>query len=112
MPTAIRNARPDPAPIPRVIIADPDEDTRLPYCEWFQSEGWDIVQAPDGRDALVQALIKPPALVITELHLPFIDGCALCDLLRRDRLTRSVPILVVTTETRIAELTRARRAGA
>jgi hypothetical protein len=51
-------------------------------------------------------------LLITELRRPFIDGCALCGVLRRDPSTQSLPILVITTETRLTELARARRAGA
>ena len=107
-----RNTRPEQAPIPRVLIADPDEDTRSLYREWFRSEGWDIVEVADGRDALVQALVSQPSLLITELRLPFVDGYALCEVLRRDAATRSLPIMVVTTETRLTEVARARRAGA
>jgi CheY-like chemotaxis protein len=107
-----RKTYPEPAPIPRVIIADPDEDTRSLYREWFRSEEWDIVEVEDGRDALVQALVSRPSLLITELRLPLVDGCALCEVLRRDAATRSLPIMVVTTETRMTEVARARRAGA
>jgi len=49
---------------------------------------------------------------MTEIHLPFFDGHALCELLRRDSTTRSVPILVVTTERDRAQLERAPAAGA
>jgi two-component system chemotaxis response regulator CheY len=104
-------ARPEPAPIRRVIIADADADTRELYSECFRSEGWEILEASDGRDALVKTLMSPPSLLITEVHLPFIDGIALCEVLRQDPLTRSVPVLVVTTETRMAQAARARRAG-
>jgi CheY-like chemotaxis protein len=107
-----RMTYPEPAPIRRVIIADPDEDTRALYREWFSCDEWDIVEVADGRDALVQALVSQPSLLITELRLPFVDGRALCEILRRDAATRSLPIMVVTTETRMTEVARARRAGA
>ena len=45
-------------------------------------------------------LVRPPSLLITELRLPFIDGDALCDILRRDHMTKRVPILVVTSDAR------------
>ena len=69
--------------------------------------GCEVVEAFDGRDALVQALTCQPALMLTEIELPFFDGHALCELLRRDSTTRRVPILVVTTERGRAELERA-----
>jgi two-component system chemotaxis response regulator CheY len=95
----------------RILIADSDSDTRLLYREAFQREGFDVIEASDGRDALTKALIEPPALIITEIDLPMLDGIALCEVLRRDAMTRSVPILVVTTETRAPALEQARRAG-
>jgi two-component system, chemotaxis family, chemotaxis protein CheY len=96
----------------RILIADPDSDTRLLYREAFQREGFDVIEASDGRDALTKALMEPPALVITEIDLPILDGIALCEVLRRDAMTRSVPIFVVTMETRAPVLERTRRAGA
>jgi two-component system chemotaxis response regulator CheY len=95
-----------------ILVVDPDEDTRSLYGEWFRTSGCDVVEAADGREALAEALARPPALVITETRLPFIDGHALCEILRVDGLTSGVPILVVTSDARAAELTRVRTAGA
>jgi DNA-binding response OmpR family regulator len=50
-----------------------------------------------------------PSLIVTELQLPFVDGMALCDILRRDRTTAAVPILIITTETQPEALERARQ---
>jgi CheY-like chemotaxis protein len=47
-----------------------------------------------------------------ELRLPLIDGVSLCEILRKDKVTATVPILVVTSETRPSQLARAERAGA
>ena len=79
-----------------VLIADPDAETRALYRDAFARAGCDVVEATDGRDALAKAFATPPSLVITELTLPFVNGCALCDILQRDPLTAGVPILVVT----------------
>src|SRR6267142_6849083 len=98
-----KNAYPDQAPMRRVIIADPDAGARMLYCESFRADGWEIVEASEGRDALVQALVWKASLLITELRLPLVDGYALCQVLRRDAATRFLPILVVTTETRATE---------
>jgi len=79
-----------------VLIADADADTRALYRDAFARAGCDVVEAADGRDAMAKAFRSPPSLVITELTLPFVNGYALCDILRRDPLTAGVPILVVT----------------
>jgi CheY-like chemotaxis protein len=61
----------------------------------FRDDGCDVLEASDGRDALAKALIRPASLVITETDLPFLDGFSLCELIRRDTITRMVPVLVV-----------------
>ena len=99
------------APIPRILVVDADDDTRELYRQSFQLSGCHVVEASDGRDALTKALVSPPSLVVTEIRLPFLDGYALCEILRRDRATADIPILVLTAA-RPADMDRARRAGA
>jgi DNA-binding response OmpR family regulator len=96
----------------RILVVDPDADTRALYEHSFLTAGFEVSQAADGRDALTKALVRPPSLVVMELRLPLIDGVALCEILKRDRATRPTPILIVTAEIRPVELERVRRAGA
>jgi len=103
---------PEPVPPLRVVIADADPDTRLLYREALRSLPLDIVEAGDGRDALVICAIECPALLITDAHLPEIDGIALSAALKRDPLTRSIHVLVVLSKPGPAELARARQAEA
>jgi CheY-like chemotaxis protein len=98
--------------LPSILVVDADEDTRALYRQSFQLMGCDVVEATDGRDALTKALVQPPTLVLTEIALPFLDGYSLCEILRRDRTTADVPILVVTVEAERSEMDRARQAGA
>jgi CheY-like chemotaxis protein len=101
--------QPDPVDI---LVADPDSDARQCYRDALIQVGERLVEAVDGREALVKALVKPPSLVITELELPFIDGAALCKILRQDRTTSRIPIVVVTRVNVATRIERARSAGA
>ncbi len=94
----------------RLLVADADADTRALYGALFV--GCEVTDAVDGREALTKALMEPPTLLITELRLPLIDGVALCTILRRDTVTRSVPILVVTADTRVVAQERILKVGA
>ena len=96
----------------RILVVDADETTRALYRDSLIVVGCDVVEASDGRDALTKALVRRPTLVITEIELPLVDGYALCEILRRDRMTADVPILVVMADGRPANVERARRAGA
>ncbi len=95
-----------------VLVADPDPDACLLYASTLQIHEDQVVQAVDGREALVKVLAARFSLVITETRVPFIDGFSLCEILRRDRATQSVPILVVTADARADALERALQSGA
>jgi DNA-binding response OmpR family regulator len=100
-------------PLPRrVLVADPDADTRAVCATACAAERWDVIEAVDGGDALLKALIRTPSLVVTELHLPLIDGVSLCTLLRRDRATTNVPIAILAARAEPGEAARALSAGA
>jgi CheY-like chemotaxis protein len=95
-----------------ILIVDPDTDSRALYRQSFALAGCDVVEASDGREALAKVFTRVPTLIITEMRLPFVDGCALCEILRRDSVTVDVPILVVTADVRATELSRVRQLGA
>jgi len=98
--------------LPRVLLADADAESRLLYGTTFHEAGYSVVEASDGREALAKALGRKPSMVVADLHLALIDGVGLCEILRRERATANVPILVVTTETAVSEVERVWRAGA
>src|SRR5262249_12461773 len=99
-------------PAPRVLVADADAEARAFYRQLLETAGCDVLEAADGRDALAKALGRPPALVVTATALAFIDGYALCALLRHDSATHAIPILMVTGQTEPREIARARESGA
>jgi DNA-binding response OmpR family regulator len=93
----------------RVLLAEPHDETRLQYRSLFGHAGYDVVDTSDGRDALAKALVRVPSIVVTALELPGLDGLALCEILRQDRVTTRVPILVLAAKIKSVELDRARR---
>src|ERR1700712_3377631 len=92
-----------PGKPPSVLVVDADGDTRALYRYAFEGHGYEVVEACDGREALTKALVRPPSLVVTETTLAYIDGYALCQILRQDRTTASTPIVVVAAESRPAQ---------
>lgn len=75
----------------------------------FLAEGWAVECFADGYTALDRIRRSPPAVLVTEILVPELDGLALCRLLKGDPTTRSVPILVVSM---VASSARATAAGA
>jgi DNA-binding response OmpR family regulator len=95
-----------------VLVVDPDAESLALYAHVLGLQPQQITYVADGREALVQVLDQPFALVITETQLPLIDGYALCEEIRKDAATRTTPIIVVTSDARPASLKRALIAGA
>jgi CheY-like chemotaxis protein len=101
-----------PAPAWSVLLADYHDDTRAMYGEYLHREGCVVEQAADGREALAKAISGRYDLVILSPRLPGIDGYQLCELLRRDASTMATPVIIVTGDAMIADIERARSAGA
>jgi CheY-like chemotaxis protein len=88
-----------------ILIAERDQNVRKLQRIFLSRAGYDVAFSDDGRDAFERAVLTRPALVITEILLPKLDGLALCRHLREDPRTRDIPVMVFSI------LAAARRAG-
>jgi len=58
--------------------------------------GFDVVTAATGREALDQVRAVKPDLILLDLMLPDIDGFGVCEILRRQTETATIPIIILT----------------
>ena len=93
----------------RVLIVDDEETVREVVGQYLELEGYQILQATTGIEALHLAEKTPPDLVILDLTLPGIDGLEVC---RRLRAASAVPILMLTARAEDAEKLEGFYAGA
>ena len=96
----------------RVLVAAADGEARRQYIAALGPLHCDAIEAADGREALVAALVGRPTLIVMESRLPLVNGAALCEVLRRDAQTRTVPIVALATDPAEREVDKIRRAGA
>jgi two-component system cell cycle response regulator DivK len=97
---------------PIALIVDRDADTRRMYADYLEFASWDSEEATDGRAGLVKALTRYHDVISTDTRLSFISGYELCRILKRDRITAAIPIVVVTGDAYESDIRRARLAGA
>lgn len=101
---------PSQDPQPRtILIAERDQSVRTLQLLFLGRAGFAVEFADDGQAALERALATPPALVVTEILIPRLDGLVLCRRLREEPRTRDVPIIVFSI---LAAAQRASEAGA
>jgi len=62
----------------------------------FKEEGFAIATATNGIDAVKKARSLMPDLILLDVMLPELDGFAVCEILRNDASTASIPIIMVT----------------
>lgn len=92
-----------------ILIAERDQQVRKLQQFFLQRAGFEVDFADDGEAALERTRLELPALVVTEILLPKLDGLALCRRIRDDPLTRGIPVVVLSI---LAAEVRAREAGA
>ena len=80
--------------------------------EVLASEGYSVLTASDGQDALGQALARKPDLILLDLRMPTLDGVTFCKTVRMDQRTQTIPIIVVTSLNMQAKLEESMAAGA
>jgi two-component system KDP operon response regulator KdpE len=81
-------------PAPKILVVDDEPPIRKLLRMGLSSQGYDVLEASDGKGA-IELLAKKPALVILDLGLPDIDGH---DLLRRIRHRQeALPIIVLSS---------------
>jgi len=95
-----------------VLVADAHADTRERYTAYLRSAGAAVLEAADGRDALVKTFGSHPDAIVADSQLPFIDGLDLCRLLRVDAITARLPIVLVTANATGSNMHELWRAGA
>ena len=92
-----------------ILIAERDQNVRELQTYFLGQADFTVEFANDGQHALELAQSLQPALIVTEIMIPKIDGLLLCRRLREDPLTYHIPIMIFSI---LAAATRAGEAGA
>lgn len=74
--------------------------------------GYRVIQAEDGVHGLEVLATETPDVIVTDINMPRMDGFGFIEEVRGDPQYRSLPILVLTTESDAEKKNRARMAGA
>jgi two-component system, chemotaxis family, chemotaxis protein CheY len=74
--------------------------------------GFRVLQAEDGVHGLEVLENERPDVIVTDINMPRLDGFGFIEAVRRDESLRSMPVLVLTTESDAEKKSRAKAAGA
>ena len=77
-----------------VLVVDDDEATRSAERAVLTEDGFRVIEARDGAEAMRQIQADPPALIVLDIQMPGIDGPAFALALRKG--LRHVPLVILT----------------
>ncbi len=80
----------------KVLVVDDDETARDFVHAIMEGEGWEVVEATNGREALDMVQDEEPSLIILDVNMPEIDGFETFRALRSDLATEDIPIIMLT----------------
>ena len=95
-----------------VLVADDDDDIVRFVEVNLRLEGFEVITAEDGEQALQQAFDRHPDIVLLDVMMPKIDGFEVCQRLRGDSRTKNMSVIMLTARSLSADKVVGLTAGA
>ncbi|MFQ3536875.1 MAG: response regulator [Aggregatilineales bacterium] len=96
----------------KILIVDDDIDSLKLIGLMLQRQGYEVVAASHGAQAIARATAERPDLIILDVMMPDLDGYEICRRLRANPTTQPIPIIMFTAKTLIDDKVQGFEAGA
>jgi DNA-binding response OmpR family regulator len=97
---------------PLVLVAEDDEDILDLVVFDLEDEGYDVLTARNGEEAIALALERRPDLILLDVAMPGLDGYEVTRRLRADESTRGIPVVLLTARAQVRDVIAGFEAGA
>jgi two-component system, chemotaxis family, chemotaxis protein CheY len=96
---------------PQILVVDDSATARAQLCPQLVAAGFEVVEASDGSEGLWRAREKRFDLILTDIHMPAMDGLAFVQRLRELADYQDVPVVALTSDGARARREEGRRLG-
>jgi CheY-like chemotaxis protein len=96
----------------KILIADDDAEMLETLASMLEAEGYQVIRAENGEEAVELARKELPSLIMTDIHMPVMDGLKACKAIKTDKVTKGIPVVMLTVEGSINEIQQAIGYGA
>lgn len=96
----------------KVLIADDDKALLTVLADSFTLEGFNILKATNGQEALDVALREHPDIILLDILMPVMDGLEMLEKLRRDEWGKFVDVILLTNLNDAERVAKAAQEGA
>lgn len=98
--------------MPKILLVEDDNNLREIYGARLEAEGYEIVSASDGEEALATTVRERPDLIISDIMMPKISGFQMLDILRSTPETKDIKVIVMTALSQEEDKRRGEQLGA
>jgi len=95
-----------------IMTADDSASVRQMVSFTLKQNGYDVIEAVDGKDALNKLSAQKVDMLITDLNMPNLDGIGLIKGVRGSSVNKFIPIIMLTTESQDSKKGEGKAAGA
>ena len=88
---------------PKVLLVDDEREAREALAHSLRAKGYEVLEEERGAPVVARAKAEWPALIILDVVLPDVSGTKVFEELRRDPLTKAIPVLLLTAKPDIAQ---------
>jgi CheY-like chemotaxis protein len=96
----------------KILIADDESSLRFLLRKTLEGNGFDILEAADGKQALALAQKHVPDLIVLDVVMPDLYGSEVCERLRKQPKTARIPIIIITANVNLYNEEQAKESGA
>ncbi|MBM3333928.1 response regulator [Candidatus Sumerlaeota bacterium] len=96
----------------RILVADDEEDVKEIIARILETQGYAVVTAYDGLDAVEKIRSEKPDLVLLDIMMPVLDGYEVCKRIQQDEQTANIPVVFLSAAADQEAVTRGMNAGA
>jgi PleD family two-component response regulator len=97
---------------PRILVVDDDPNIRELITETLGYEEYHILEAANGKEALLLSEREFPDLIVLDIMMPDLDGMEVCRRLRKGALTNHIPIIMLTAKGVVEDKIKGMESGA
>jgi len=105
----VKNA--GPATGLKVMVIDDSKTIRRTAESLLKREGYDVVTATDGYEALAKIADHQPQIIFVDIMMPRLDGYQTCALIKNHQMFRSVPVIMLSSKDGLFDKARGRIVG-
>jgi CheY-like chemotaxis protein len=79
-----------------ILVVDDYTDNRVMLAAWLRAKGYQVVEAQDGKEGVLQAKRSHPDLILMDLAMPELDGISATRQIRQRRTLSRTPIFAIS----------------